>query len=357
MADLTDIHPLLQAEEDDRLAQEAALNQPAAAQPEPLTLEPVIPELPPEAAPVADDEDRHFIKFDRRQNLNQQLRKVIDEDQEFGQAASTVAGRRAKRDADTRIAQLQAELEEYKFAAIATEIDDMLPAARLERVEKDPNFRQVYNKYLERQQKGAPDVNQATEQAYYASKFDELMERADLSLAPARVKLYADGWSKCLFCEAAGRDGTKHGSYDHDENGVFYSQKYGVNTPVTNRARFDRMAELLNGEVEQAKLSAANERAARRPAPVATATVPPPPAAPPRPAAAPPFAVGAPNPRLQHQPETALAAARPGGSKNVITSDEYHAMGIEDRIKRWPSPGDYERAVDAGEVLIPGINS
>jgi hypothetical protein len=61
------------------------------------------------------------------------------------------------------------------------------------------------------------------------------------------------------------------------------------------------------------------------------------------------------NPALNANPDLSSGGLSTGSEP--ITKEQFDRMSVEEIIRRWPNPGDFERAVEAGQVLIPGLNS
>lgn len=90
--------------------------------------------------PAQSDDDQYILRFDRRQNLYEQLGKHRD-DPEFSQAAATIYGGKRTRALADENAQLRSALNQYASVMAQAEAREMPPEAFKQRWQQDPGFR------------------------------------------------------------------------------------------------------------------------------------------------------------------------------------------------------------------------
>lgn len=104
-------------------------------------------------APASEDR-RIYIDPD---NLHAEVARLYQEHPDFRQAASTVIGTRAKREADARIRELEARLEEMSLSQKRRQFESMDEDELATAIRQNPT---VAAEYAEVMQKRAPDASQ-----------------------------------------------------------------------------------------------------------------------------------------------------------------------------------------------------
>lgn len=296
--------------------------------------ESVAVELPPPPQPYVIDPARPY----------QSLRQLAERDQQILQAIRTLAGRERAKEERRRIAELEAEL-----AALRRQQAEMLIAAvpeeeRKERLEKDEQFRALY----EQAQQEVPDPAAAVESIEIESQVESVLDRYRDVLPQWRLDQVVAAMSPggCMNCSALG--GEPHGILDHDEHGNELS-------PV---AAILRLNDMLERESAPLRQLAAMRYA---PQPAASAAVPSQPSPAPVAQQSPTAANVAKaveefrNPRLAANPDVSDTRAVAGSGRRPVTIEEFSSMSMDEILARWPNPGDTLRAVESGEIILsPG---
>jgi hypothetical protein len=325
-------------------------------------------------------DDEYVIKLDRR-NLNAELRGLLAEDEEFRQIAGTYVGRDAARKRDARIAELEAELATAQRASMESILKNTPREELDKRFREDPEFARAYTDY---QHTPAPDPQEARGQAEFNSGMQEWLEAAALEgIPPERLDAYAGAVSNCMRCQT-----DDHSTYDHDPRQGWALVTGSNETPQRQREiRANNFQHMLTSEVNllREERNAQQQRGAppqppqaqEQPAAQATPSAqqpqqqppqqqqaPPAPAAQtpaPTPPQSPPAApgdpgIGTPNPALQRSAPDTSEGGGVAGAGEPLTIDAYRAMTPPERLALFPEQGDFEKAVEAGRVIVPGVN-
>jgi hypothetical protein len=334
--------PAGEPEKPEEVAQGAPAAEATSAAEAPTTPEETVAEAAPPPAPPLSEEDLSY-RLRRGPGLYQDIAALYEEDQEFKQRISEFMGRKTKRVYEVRLRELEAERDALLRAERVKEIEAM-PQERVDELYRtDKRFATEYTDLFH----GDPiDPDAASEATYYEVTRDEEFDRATRWLTKERIADYDTAFG---FCPIHKTD--EHGFYDHDEQGHFYVEQFGEK--AGRMMSFDRFRGLLNAELAQAQ-RASRPTPQQQAAPVAQA---PAPVATPPPAAAPADDAGNPNPALVGVAPDTSNGSRPQAGRAKYTAEEVRNMNWEQRFTLWPNDGDYERAVESGEVSIPGLNA
>jgi hypothetical protein len=337
----------LSAEKDPRLleAEEAAAK--AAAEPVVLddTTEVVVPDPEPvttpepvveSTPPVAEDETQ-FIKISRA-SLHQDLRRLIDEDADLRNAVNTYGGRKAKREWEAKLREIEVERDAVRLELEKRQIKEMDPEEVERRFRDEPAFARKYAETIHAQ---APDVAVIREAQGWIDAAEDVFESAEAVLPAGRL----DQYRVALGMQPQTQEGLRfvscpvhqtndHGFFDHDDAGVM----------LTPQRAFARFQSALGSDTLKARQSAAP-----RPQPAPVAQVAPAPAALVATAIAP--APARANPRLaEASPD--LSAGSSVGSKTKINLSEVRRMSPPERLARWPDGDAFQAAVQAGLIVV-----
>lgn len=301
--------------------------------PEPVTTpEPVVESTPP----VAEDETQ-FIKISRA-SLHQDLRRLIDEDADLRNAVNTYGGRKAKREWEAKLREIEVERDAVRLELEKRQIKEMDPEEVERRFRDEPAFARKYAETIHAQ---APDVAVIREAQGWIDAAEDVFESAEAVLPAGRL----DQYRVALGMQPQTQEGLRfvscpvhqtndHGFFDHDDAGVM----------LTPQRAFARFQSALGSDTLKARQSAAP-----RPQPAPVAQVAPAPAALVATAIAP--APARANPRLaEASPD--LSAGSSVGSKTKINLSEVRRMSPPERLARWPDGDAFQAAVQAGLIVV-----
>jgi hypothetical protein len=280
------------------------------------------------------------------------IKKLYDEDPRVRNVLKSFLGRERQKELKDRIRQLEAELNQERLLRSQLMLRSVPEEQLPQLLEQDPNLKSAYeyvSNYSEADS-SAPDIEDLIEEEF---------EQAEAWLPPGRIQNYiaAMGPGGCK-CNAIPEP---HGVFDHDEHG----------RELGPMKAFMRFRQVLGQEVEMAKKAFEMSRRSRADVQFAQQPVQP-------------VATQVPqqlqqqqaqqqkqpaptrtqvaqamesirNPALNANPDLSSGGLSIGSEP--ITKEQFDRMSVEEIIRRWPNPGDFERAVEAGQVLIPGLNS
>lgn len=307
-----------------------------APSPEPAPAEQSAPAYPPPPS----EEDLKYWKI-RREDAYAEIARLAEMDETFRQRGGEVFGRKAKREAQARISELEAVIENLRREKELAEVRQMEPTEIDRRYAEDGDFARRYTELVH----GEPvSVQEVAEQQYYRNTAEDILEQGKLArMADARIEEYKSAFTYCTACRT-----NQHGFYDHAADGRLFIELYQSDS-VARKAAFDRFRDLFTAEATA--LKTANERLAARP-----------PAQPQQQAFTPPAAsqpaqddgAGAPNPKLQIRPDTTTSGVvRPtAGTAKYNHEDLMKNYSWDQLIEMFPNDGDYERAVEQGIVTL-----
>lgn len=280
------------------------------------------------------------------------LRRLADADPRARNVLKSFSGRTNKAD-EARLAALEAELANERLTRAAMLVASVPDEDAESMYMNNETYAQAYDLVADSEM---TDPSAASEDVVWANAIDTAFESVEGIVPGPRL----DQYKAALNPGACGDDNGcalmagPHGMYDHDQNGRELSRLEAL----------DFLRNALAGEAATAQRAVA---AARPPAPAPTAD----------PAAA-AMAASKATP-AQVTPRTVadaiqnsrgmgnrdLGDARPDmqtGSAmptapGVISMDEYRQMPIDERLRRWPNEGDFERAYERGEIMIPALQA
>ena len=334
-----DKHPLLQEMEE--AAAKAIAAEPVVlddtaesvvSDPETVTTpEPVVEPTPP----VAEDENQ-FIKISRA-SLHQDLRRLIDEDADLRNAVNTYGGRKAKREWEAKLKEIEVERDAIRLELEKRQIKEMDTEEVERRFREEPAFAKKYAETIHAQ---APDVAVVREAQGWIDAAEDVFESAEAVLPAGRLDQYrvALGMQPLTqegmrFVSCPVHQTNDHGFFDHDEAGNI----------LTPQRAFARFQSALGSDALKAR-----QAAAPRPAPAPVAQVAPVPAAPVATAPAP--AVARANPRLaEASPD--MSAGSSVGSKTKVNMSEVRRMSPPERLARWPTTEEFQRDLSSGVIV------
>lgn len=340
------VNPRLLAETENRLKIDEdsfeILDNPIEAEPQSTgqTAEPTLEQVSqaPAANPYALDPS----------DLYGSLRRLSDTDPQARNVLKSFAGRTNKAD-EARLAALEAELHNERLAKAAL-IVASVPEDQAEAMYgENEDYRKAFDLIAEQD---PVDPNEARESKEWEAAIDAAFDAVEGVLPKERLDQYRYALSEG---SCGGADGCPlmqgpHGMYDHDHTG----------REMPRLEALDFLRNALASDAQRYR----------------TASQPPAASAPPEPQAE-PVVQAQPKPRdvtpqsvaeavqQQRLGNASLGDARPDlqGANGIptgpgsITKQEYDQMSWDERLRRWPNEGDFERAVDAGEVLIPALNA
>lgn len=334
-------HPLLLKAEE--AAAKAAAEQPEeapAADAVVAELEPVTTPEPVVEAPaqVAEDENQ-FFKISRA-SLHQDLRRLIDEDADLRNAVNTYSGRKAKREWEAKLKEIELERDAVRLELEKRQIKEMDPEEVERRFRDEPAFARKYAETIHAQ---APDVAVIREAQGWIDAAEDVFESAEAVLPAGRL----DQYRVALGMQPLTQEGTRfvscpvhqtndHGFFDHDDSGNM----------LTPQRAFARFQSAISSDTLKARQSAAAPRP--QPAPVAQVA-----AAPAAPVVTAPVAVAPAraNPKLaEASPDLSTGSAV--GSKTKINLSEVRRMTPPERLARWPDGDSFQAAVQAGLIVV-----
>lgn len=160
------------------------------------------PESQPIAEPDTLDEDKDYLKLDRK-SLAQEITRLEREDPEFANVLNSIVGNKAKRKYQPQIEELNANLESTKRELRRREILAMEDKEIDDKFASDPTFAKEYADIVHRD----PDVERARiDLRWQVHEFNEIMASAlDYGLSEDKAK---------EFVQSVGT-----GKYDRDEDG------------------------------------------------------------------------------------------------------------------------------------------
>ena len=324
----------------------------------------------PEQTPQIPTEDQLYYRISRSA-APQDIIRLANEDPQFNRFIREFAGRQAKRDAQARITALEQERDTLLRQKRDIEYGKLTSEEVSARFESDPEFAVDYARWKHETPGDASSVqDDAAEIEYYQDRAEQLLDEEAIAagVPQHRRQQYRDAFTSCPVHQT-----NDHGYYDHDQNGVFWTDRF-PNPKVAEKAAFDFFQMLVNNEMAQARMrrsvpSAPQQPAAPAPtAPVQTQAVqapaaPAPQASPQQPASPQQTpiaevlaAIGRPN--------TALATSTPdltvGGAGSVrgrITASELSAMTPPDRIAFMEKMGKTrQQMIEDGTLYVPGLS-
>lgn len=335
-------NPWLSSEQDDEPSADAAEQSAAATQDEIQAEE--------HDQPIA--ERRPTIELDP-QDLYGSLRRLADSDPHFRNVLKSFSGRERQNELRAKVRELEKELEQLRYEKSLALIQS-IPQEEIEkRYQTDSEFRQTYD-YVANY---APPSDDETD---YEELIEQVFDEGDGWLPPARVQQYltamAPGGCRCSAISEP------HGIFDHDESG----------RPLSRVKAFTRFRDVFMSEVQAARQAYQSTRAqqfASYGAPAQQQAIQQPQATQ-QPVGQPVYQQQAQRPNRQNVAQAVEALRNPRLSANpdlsqgapitgdeVLTKADIDRMSVEEMIRRWPNDGDFEKDVQAGKVLIPGINS
>lgn len=324
----------------------APVDELAAGEPQPSeTVAPVTEPAPVQEstveaqAPMPSADEVQFYKL-RKDDLYQEFLRLANEDETFKQRGGEVFGRKAKRDAQTRISELEATIDNLKREQEIAKLQGMEREEVDRRYAEDPEFARRYTDLVH----GEPvSVREVAETQYFRATSEDLFEQAKgVRLPDARIKDYETSLVSCGPCRT-----NQHSFFDHDEDGRLFIEMYADDS-IARRAAFDRFRNSIGAEINAVKTA----NVALRNRPVPTQFPAPAPAAPVAPVD---DGAGTPNQDLiANTPDTKTAGnSRPAaGTARYTHEDLIKNYSWEQIFELFPNDGDYERAVEQGIVTL-----
>lgn len=291
-------------------------------------------------------ETRSVIELDPS-DLYGSLRRLADSDPHFRNVLKSFSGRERQNELKMKVRELEKELERLRYEKSMALVQSASEEEIATRYQSDSAFREAYD-YV------ANYSGEDDNEAEYEDLIEQTFDEADGWLPEARVKqyLYAMSPGGCR-CSAIDEP---HGIFDHDESG----------RPLSRVRAFARFRDTFLAEVNAAKRAYEQVRAQQftrqaqpfqQQAPSGLAEQPRQQAVQPKPnrqnVAQAVEALR--NPRLSANPDLSPGTVQTGD--DVFTKEDIDKMSVDEIIRRWPNDGDFARDIEAGRVLIPGLNS
>lgn len=337
------------------------------AQEPPQGQEPPAPEQPPaqpETQPLTADQvaalqmDQNLVLIDMRRG-GQDIIRMAKANPEFHRRIMEYAGRQSKRQYETTLSELRAEISALRKELVKRDVEAMPPEELENKIRTDKQFAQEYIELIH--DEGADpaeevrrEISFAREVDYYLDTMDELLDNAvAMGMNEARAEQFRRAFT---YCPVHRTD--DHGFYDHDQNGVFWHERY-TDDAIARRAAFDYFRATLDYDVRMLqdamsaqRIAIINQRYnAGQPAPPPQQA----PAAQQQPGVESRMTIGRPNPALQRNPDTS-SGVRSAGNKRRYTQEELSQLPPPERIALVQSYGGRERMIEEGYLYVPGLS-